>query len=144
MIDEITYGMGWDGMWMYACVWVCWLGVEWRGTPYKFELGRPKGIMLGPSPMVQVCTGPWKMMLGPVCDTWCRGWKEGMPCQGFSQMLSGFLHHCWWLLLDIQIMCTMHCLGTVPSGRNLAIILSYWCNLGKGGRSARKQPFPFS
>lgn len=28
------------------------------GPPYKFELGKPKGIMLGLRPMVQVCTGP--------------------------------------------------------------------------------------
>lgn len=28
------------------------------GAPYKFKLGKLKGIMLGLGPMVQVCTGP--------------------------------------------------------------------------------------
>lgn len=106
---------------VHVCGYVGW---GWSGgdTPYKFELGKPKGIMLGLRPMVQVCTGPWKMMLGPVCGTWCRDWKESMPCQGFSQMLSGSLHHCQWLLLNIQIMCTMHCQGTFPSGRSTPIV----------------------
>lgn len=56
-----------------------------------------------------------------------------MPCQGFSQMLSGFLHHCQQrLLLDIQIMYTMHCQGTTGSGSNLLIVLLTGIILGKG------------
>lgn len=40
MIDEITYGMGWDGMGMCACVWVCWLGVEQRGHTLQVWTGQ--------------------------------------------------------------------------------------------------------
>lgn len=52
--------MGWAEM-AWECVPVCgyvgW-GQSGGDTPYKFELGKPKGIMLGLSPMVQVCTKP--------------------------------------------------------------------------------------
>lgn len=41
----------------YAGWWLEW-GAGGGGTPYKFELGKPKGIMLGLGPIGQVCTGP--------------------------------------------------------------------------------------
>lgn len=54
--------MGWAEMacecvFAHECGYVGW-GQSRGGPPYKFELGKPKGIMLGLRPMVQVCTGP--------------------------------------------------------------------------------------
>lgn len=75
-----------------------------------------------------------------VCDTWHRGWKESMPCQGFSQMLSGFLHHFQqYLLSDIQTMCTMHGQGPTGPGSSLKIILPHWYKPGEREWLARNQ-----
>lgn len=146
MTDGILHGRGRDGQWVWVSLTVGMLvggRVGWwgRGALYKFELGKLKGIMFGLGPIVQVCTGPWKMMLGSVCDTWCTSWKEGMPCQSFFP-------DAFWISPSLSAApfrhtkYVDHALPKHSSGSSLLVILSHWNNLGWRGRSARNSPSP--
>jgi len=137
MIDEIIYGRGRDGVLVCLNVGMLVGGrVRWwgKGTHDKFELSKPKGIMFGLGPIVQVCTGLWKMMLGSVCDTWYK--LKG------RHALSRLLPDAFWIspllsaALFRQTKYVNHALPRHHSGSSLLVIHSCWNNLGWRGRSA--------
>lgn len=99
-------------------LWVLLLGgrVRWWGRGYTLQVGTGQAQRNHVWPRSHSTSLYWAVKDDAGLCVWhlvCTSWKEGMPCHGFSQMLSGFLHHSQQLPLDIQSMWTMHCQNTV-------------------------------